>query len=95
DVDRYYRNFMAHAASLIAESRLSDSKANVLFFSGILKGMKKSICQSLPAAHTTVQLPPDRNDVLLLLQKEFDKDDLGNHNSLSSDDDDESSDSDK
>jgi hypothetical protein len=55
--------------------------------------MKKSIHRNLPAAHTTVLSPPDCDNVLALLQKEFDEDDLANHNVFSSDDDDESSDS--
>ena len=93
DVDQYYRDFMAHATLLIAESRLSDSEANILFFSRIPRSLKRLIHQSLPAAHTTVQSPPNHNDVLALLQKEFDEDDLANHNVLSSDDSDKSLDS--
>lgn len=86
---------MAHAAPLIAESRLLDNKANILFLSGIPKSMKKSIQKNLLATHTTVQSPPNCDDVLVLLQKEFDEDNLANHNSFSLDDKDESSDSDK
>lgn len=95
DVDQYYWDFMAHAAPLIAESRLLDNKANILFLSGIPKSMKKSIHKNLLATHTTVQSPPNCDDVLVLLQKEFDEDNLANHNSFSLDDKDESSDSDK
>jgi hypothetical protein len=76
DIDWYYREFTAQASRLIASSQLSEEDANILFFRGILKSQQKGIRRKLPAAQTKIQSPPPWDDVLALLQKEFDEDNI-------------------
>jgi len=71
-----YREFMAQASRLIASRQLSEDDANILFFRGIPKSQQKGIRRKLPAAQTKIQSPPPRDDILVLLQKEFDEDDI-------------------
>ncbi|KAF8221140.1 hypothetical protein L208DRAFT_1329905 [Tricholoma matsutake] len=59
-------------------NQLSINEANILFFRGIPKAQQKMIQLRLPADKTKVQSPPSRDDVLALLQKEFDEDDIAN-----------------
>jgi hypothetical protein len=76
--DRYYRDFTAQASRLISSNQLSEKDADILFFRGIPKPQQKTIRRRLPADKTKVQSPPPRDDVLVLLQKEFDEDDIAN-----------------
>lgn len=55
---------------------LSENEANILFFRGIPKTQQKMIHCRLPVDKTKIRSPPARDDVLVLLQKEFDEDDL-------------------
>ena len=98
DVDRYYREFMAQALHLCASNQLSKEEANLLFFRGIPKSQQKMIRRKLPAAQTKIQSPPPRDDVLALLQKQFDEDDIvedADTSDSSSGSEDEDSDSDE
>jgi len=76
DVDRYYREFTAQASRLRASHQLTEEEANLLFFRGIPKSQQKTIRRKLPATQTKIQSPPPRDDVLALLQKQFDEDDI-------------------
>jgi len=88
DVNRYYRDFTAQATCLITSHQISENEANILFFRGIPKAQQKTIRRRLPADKTKVQSPLSRDDVLVLLQKEFDEDDIANNTDTSSDSDD-------
>ncbi|KAF8231751.1 hypothetical protein L208DRAFT_1275409, partial [Tricholoma matsutake] len=74
--DHYYREFMAQTSCLISSNQLSKNEANILFFRGIPKAQQKTIWCRLSADKTKVQSPPSRDDVLVLLQKEFNEDDI-------------------
>jgi hypothetical protein len=76
DTDHYYRDFTVRASPLIANQLLSENDANILFFRGIPKTQQKTICHGLPVDKTKIQSPLTRDNVLVLLQKEFDEDDL-------------------
>jgi hypothetical protein len=75
-VDRYYCDFTAQSGVLIARSLILESEANLLFYQGIPNNLRSKVKRKLPATNTKVSSPPTIAAVLLILRKEFDKDDL-------------------
>ncbi|KAF8233236.1 hypothetical protein L208DRAFT_1267694 [Tricholoma matsutake] len=78
DVDHYYHEFTARALSLVTSNQLTENDANILFFRGIPKAQQKTIRCKLLADKTKIQSPPARDNILVLLQKEFDEDNIAN-----------------
>ena len=75
DVDKYYRDFTAQIAPLRTQF-ITSIEADLLFFRGIPRELQPNIRDQLPEAQTKVHSPPPMDDVLALLRKEFDEDDI-------------------
>jgi len=67
---------MEKMTPLLSTCFITSIEADLLFFRGILQKLQLKICDQLPEAHTKVHSPPSMDNVLALLRKEFDKDDI-------------------
>jgi hypothetical protein len=76
DVDQYYREYMTKIPPLLSMHFITSVEADLLFFRGIPRDLQVKICDQLPEAQTKVHSPPPIDDVLSLLQNEFNQDDI-------------------
>ncbi|KAF8241162.1 hypothetical protein L208DRAFT_1175328, partial [Tricholoma matsutake] len=74
--DHYYRDFNVQATHLISNNQLTESDTNILFFRGLPTAQQKAMRRRLPADKTKIQSPAARDDILVLLQREFNEDDI-------------------
>lgn len=80
DVDHYYQEFSAQATPLIAASRLTDNKVNLLFYRGIPSNMRKKIKHKIPTAQQTATTALTITSVIGYLRDQFDEDNINNDN---------------
>ncbi|KAF8241121.1 hypothetical protein L208DRAFT_1057040, partial [Tricholoma matsutake] len=76
DVDQYYCEYMAKIAPLLSTHSITSIEADLLFFRGISQELQPEIRDQLLEAHTRIQSPPPMDDVLALLRKEFNEDNI-------------------